>query len=551
MHIRRMGSDYMHSIQTKFIIILMGCVLITTLSISIVGIYNTASALVDNSKYTMNIMANNTVKTLDNSILNIEKVVNMMEELIEEDYLYCPDQFFEEETLKNHVAKMDRAFKVLANNTIGTVTYFYRLNPEIETAEGFFYSRENADAAFQLHENTDLNKFSSLDRVHTAWYYEPKEAGKPVWINPYYTEVVSQDIMEYVVPIYIDGSFYGVCGMGVDISYFKDVFSSFDEYTSSYGYIVTTDEKAYFYPGIDNRVNIHDICESDSLIQAMINGTKDNEIVEYTVNNISKQLVSKKLSNGLSVVIVTSTSEVRRSAELYIYQYIIWLFVFAVLSFALSIFCARKFVGPIKNLAGSAKRIASGNLDEEIKIEGIDEISVLAVSFKQMVDSLKVSLNKLDRIARSDALTGVYSKAAYDQFVSQLDAMNEEERCYTIAVMDVNNLKLMNDTYGHEFGDKYLVDAASIIRGVFGKKNVYRIGGDEFVAIVTNIEDPCTVFQKGIDEFNASQLKNYNETLDIAIGIASYDDTIDHSFSDVFRRADESMYHDKARRKGN
>ena len=153
--------------------------------------------------------------------------------------------------------------------------------------------------------------------------------------------------------------------------------------------------------------------------------------------------------------------------------------------------------------------------------------------------------------AYSDSLTKLNNRLAYFERVKALNEKirDGENLSFIVMIYDVNGLKDINDTYGHEFGDIALVKGANIIRDIYAKENTYRIGGDEIVVILENIEldelDERTV------AFNAELEAVNNMSTDLPVklsmskGIASFDKKKDKEFLDVFRRADKNMYENK------
>ena len=113
---------------------------------------------------------------------------------------------------------------------------------------------------------------------------------------------------------------------------------------------------------------------------------------------------------------------------------------------------------------------------------------------------------------------------------------------FAIAVFDLNGLKQINDTLGHQAGDQYIIDGCSTICRFFKHSPVFRIGGDEFVAII-----------QGYDYLNAttlmSKLKRHNlknkckGEVVVAAGLSKYDN--DKNLAEIFRRADREMYKNK------
>ena len=145
-----------------------------------------------------------------------------------------------------------------------------------------------------------------------------------------------------------------------------------------------------------------------------------------------------------------------------------------------------------------------------------------------------------------DALTGMKSKHAYVDREEQIDKLinKGEMGLFAIVVFDLNDLKIVNDTYGHDAGDIYIVSATKLISQIYSSSEIYRIGGDEFVALL-----------EGNDYQNRdSLLKTFNERIDMNIkkrgvvissGMSAYEPGVDNTFIQVFNRADREMYQRK------
>lgn len=152
--------------------------------------------------------------------------------------------------------------------------------------------------------------------------------------------------------------------------------------------------------------------------------------------------------------------------------------------------------------------------------------------------------------AYKDGLTGVKNKLAYLEALAELETQVEsgELKEYGVVVFDVNELKKINDTQGHEAGDEHIKSACRLICHQFDHSPVFRIGGDEFVTILrggdhAKREELVRSFRKTIDD-NLN-----NGSVIVASGLAVYDASKDTSYNDVFRRADVSMYEEKRRLK--
>lgn len=158
-------------------------------------------------------------------------------------------------------------------------------------------------------------------------------------------------------------------------------------------------------------------------------------------------------------------------------------------------------------------------------------------------EKLKIAMTQ----ANKDSLTGVNNRTAYDNIESKItnDIVNGKDLKFAILVCDVNNLKITNDTIGHDAGDLLIIDGCKIICNTFKHSPVYRVGGDEFAVLL----------QKTDYENRLQLLKTFREKMakeifisgavSIASGLSDYEPGKDMCVSDVFKRADIEMYKNK------
>ncbi|MBQ3378979.1 MAG: EAL domain-containing protein [Clostridia bacterium] len=157
---------------------------------------------------------------------------------------------------------------------------------------------------------------------------------------------------------------------------------------------------------------------------------------------------------------------------------------------------------------------------------------------------------KAIRMANRDALTGVKSKNAYVEAEKDIDLAiaRGEAGDFAIVICDLNDLKLINDSLGHMAGDTYIKDACKLICNVFKHSPVYRVGGDEFAAILRGGDyDTREYLIRKMEEINEKNSALGKVT--VACGAAAFDPKRDRLASDVFARADAAMYEDKKRLK--
>ena len=146
--------------------------------------------------------------------------------------------------------------------------------------------------------------------------------------------------------------------------------------------------------------------------------------------------------------------------------------------------------------------------------------------------------------AKRDALTGVKNRHAYLDAEELIDAAIEEktQNDFAIVVLDINDLKMVNDTMGHPAGDQYLKEASAVICDIFKRSPVFRVGGDEFVVISQGADyDNIDELVERVERHNDKAADNGG--IIIACGMAKYDG--DDCVAAVFERADLSMYNNK------
>ncbi len=140
-----------------------------------------------------------------------------------------------------------------------------------------------------------------------------------------------------------------------------------------------------------------------------------------------------------------------------------------------------------------------------------------------------------------DKLTGVLNQGTYIKKIKEFK-VNQ-----TVIILDIDDFKYINDTYGHPYGDKCLVIISRIIKSIFSNYGqCYRIGGDEFAIILrknANVENLLTRFEKTI----ADNFKNEYYQLTVSIGYSKYEKN--DCAEDVIRRADFNMYDVKNQKK--
>jgi len=204
----------------------------------------------------------------------------------------------------------------------------------------------------------------------------------------------------------------------------------------------------------------------------------------------------------------------------------------------------------VGTLSDEIKARPGDEQQDEEEAEGADTIGAISNQIRTMQKKLKAYMEYAHEQAYTDSMTGVGNKTAYlDRIKALGQEINAGTAAFAIAVFDINGLKSTNDNYGHECGDRIIIDAAAVIRRVFADEQIYRIGGDEFIAVLgptteSELEGRFEQLTAEVANFNLRE-KRYAMTLSFSHGGAVYRPGRDADFKEVFKRADEAMYRNK------
>ena len=262
------------------------------------------------------------------------------------------------------------------------------------------------------------------------------------------------------------------------------------------------------------------------------------------------------------------------------YKVLATIFIVLALFFLLGVFVHTQLIKPLEMLKISTDELSKKNFNHELKVHKNDEIGQLASHFNSMVLALKELYSDLEnkvierttdlersnsmlvkemlekeelqeilkKQANTDELIGLLNRrAAYTFLSKEIKKQKEPGYSMTICYLDIDNFKKINDTKGHEEGDRYLKGFSNILKNNLRQEDyVFRMGGDEFVAAFPskNRKDVETIFEKRV-------LPDLREKLDIefSYGIFEFSEFTKASLNQIIKKADESMYRHKTEKK--
>ncbi|WP_425447414.1 sensor domain-containing diguanylate cyclase [Dethiothermospora halolimnae] len=273
-----------------------------------------------------------------------------------------------------------------------------------------------------------------------------------------------------------------------------------------------------------------------------INNLKDRGIIGFQMPYLNDK--------SLMEVRVTIPKEITKLGEITTKDFLIFFSIaLFILTLILFLGIERIVVSRLFKLRRVTHNIAySKDLSKRLSIKGNDEIAALKNDINYMLDKIETMNNELTEYATMDMLTGVLNRRVGIKLLKKyIDLSRTNDIPLTIAYIDVNGLKEVNDKQGHKMGDKLLNDISGIINSNIRKSDkLCRLGGDEFLIIFPDTDynsakDAFKRIESVVNDTNKRGVKPYN--IGFSKGIVEYDKVLDlEEFLDL---ADKYMYKEK------
>lgn len=196
--------------------------------------------------------------------------------------------------------------------------------------------------------------------------------------------------------------------------------------------------------------------------------------------------------------------------------------------------CARFAISVLRNKDERLGFLVADNYALDLQVDISEVMETVSIFLSSQITNHELN-QELRFLGGHDALTGLGNRYSLNQELGLLREMSVSVGvCYT----DINGLKAINDEKGHEAGDKLIMDTAALFGSIFKKKFCYRFGGDEFIAVVPEIDREK--FSELVEKFRTKA-----KGVAIAVGWEWSDNSSD--VNKLIKKADDEMYKDKAR----
>ena len=517
----------MHSIKTKITAMTVCVIVIAMVVATAFGVTAIRDIGNHDAEQTLLLLCETGQKDLDYYFQNVEQSVKTVSAYVQSDLDGVDD-----EHLQAHMVRVNDIFQKLAYNTNGVLTYYYRIDPEVsKNVKGFWYVNTD-DNGFQEHEVTDISDYDTNDTSSLVWFTVPKATGEGVWLPPYITENLDARVISYNVPVYHDGQFIGVIGIEIDYSTMAEVVNHITLYDNGYAFLNDDEGNIIYHPQMD-------VTTMETQPKVPSGLLSNDKFIRYTYDGVEKQAVWLPLSNGMRLNVTAPVQEINSVWNKWVTEIAIVFAVLLVIFIILIMAFTGRIINPLQKLTKAAEQISEGYYDTELDYDKKDEVGVLTTTFKKLIMNLNVYIKNLNDMAYIDALTGIGNRLALRR---DYDSYQGHE--VSVVMLDLNDFKLINDTRGHEEGDRILQKVGKLLSDTFGKEHCYRYGGDEFLVIVPDISD---------SEFNEKfeSLKQNKPAIDdtaksgFSIGFVRGTLTDSDMLRNMISKADEKMYESK------
>ncbi len=536
----------MNSVRTRLMIIISAVIFGVYLIFAIVSYSDMTGIIEDSAKARLGAATKERAAMIDARLSLVEHVVNRLSDYVKANV--DPARMRSDESYRSGLLKdMKTECMDLAQLTDLVGTVYIIPDPELYGKPSCVTLERNEFGGFSTAPVTDILKYDETDWEHVGWYYEPKQKQSKLWVKPYIDKNRNIYMSSFVAPIFMDGEFFGVTGVDLNmedlhrIMDFSGTDSTFSMLFSSDGQVLYQKDYPVGLPSfqMDGELQKNEDAVADSY-------EKTGEIIHIVWNGETCHMMATRLKNGMILGILIPQKEVESArVRLWRRQLLILLvvmaLVFPVLWYALS-----KIVRPIRELTDATMHISRGELNIPVTYHSNDEIGELARGIRNVSKEMQEYVTFLHTQAYTDSMTGVGNKQAFQALVPTLDKKIREGLAdFAILVFDIDSLKETNEKLGYEYGDLMIADCGRIISETFGSDNVFRYGGDEFLAVVENVpDDELKICLDRIGEqvrlLNLSA-RSYDRDIVLSAGYAVYTEGSGDTAKDIFQRAYQKM----------
>ncbi len=263
------------------------------------------------------------------------------------------------------------------------------------------------------------------------------------------------------------------------------------------------------------------------------------------------------------MVVSRSENEVSETAHATTLVIVFVGMIFTLLTATVALLLVKWAARPIVELATTAQTIGEGHLEARAEVRANDEIGCLAKSLNSMAENLQITMTsrdeliyevkqrekveeKLRLLSTTDELTGAYNRRAFNEYLSaNIGRAKRYHGLFSILLLDIDNFKNINDSYGHDVGDLVLKALARVVKESVRQEDIVaRWGGEEFTVLLpeTGKDAALQLAERLREKISVNDFPEIGHVT-VSIGLAEFQ--VDDTSDSLVKRADIALYQAK------
>lgn len=386
----------MRSIRAKITFGIMGCALIIAVLIGLISISESSKLIQKEAEDKLLTMAESAANSLNVSIASTEEGVNSMAYAAKA--IFDINQLSNPEYLKNYNFKVNAIVKEFAANAPNSMDAYIILNPDItgELLENVYVLQDGAPVQASLLKKEDLIPSNPA----LGWYYNPIEAEKGVWSQPYVDQSLNVKMITYSLPIYANSTLIGVAGMDIHFDVFQKLVTTIKAYKTGYAFLVDTNLDVLVHKQWVNNENLLTV-ENGSLRKlAETMQQKKSDVLEYELNGEKKILSFVHLINDRIICIAAPETEILQGITT-VEKIIAGLIILGIIiALIIAIYVSTRITKPILQVTTLVDKTAHLDLAQDTSYDTLlqnkDETGIIAKAVTEMREALRAIIHTVD-----------------------------------------------------------------------------------------------------------------------------------------------------------
>jgi len=430
-----------------------------------------------------------------------------------------------------------------------------------------------------------VEKFDNFDPRKRPWYIKAVETEAPSFSDIYNHFVFKEPTITASYPIYENNELIGVFGVDYLLTWLGKTLSSLPIGNSGQIFIVnsnnqlvasSSDEKIFKSENGNSELIIANESENEIIRKTieLSERLRESKLISFDVNKKKYYANSESFEkNGVKWRIYIVLAEVDFLSEMNhaIRETEIFNILFILLFLVFGFWLARWITKPIVNLNISAKALTEGVFKHVNHENRKDELGQLTKSFNIMgyqltdlVANLEMQVAErtreleerneaLQELSFLDGLTGIPNRRRFDDFFNLAFSLSiRNSQPIAILMLDIDEFKKYNDTYGHLQGDECIKNIAAILKDTVKRKAdiAARYGGEEFIVVLQDTDKDSVIkvskeIMRGIKALNMEHIESTHGVVTVSIGIVYEVPYKNQNPAEFIEKADEALYYSK------